>query len=239
MTHLINHDYPLNDILRGVKLWDDKIEKQKWNDADKILDEFLEECKNILSSSDDGKEKNYALLSGILIRGMQNLTCLCKLLTDHDWIHNTSKVEKAWENLCDAQDRLSFIDKSIDLSNYTQLLGRLNIIHDHFINLWGEGLYMSPEIIIGKELCSICHTNIKSCDHIPGYLYNGTRCSSIPKDVSLKSISIVPNPVDRRCRIWPWNWDNDNNTFRAIVMTSFILDDFVDTKKSPKEPLSD
>ena len=240
MAHLINYDYPLNEILRDIKLWNDKIEKQKWDDADTILDESLEKCKSILSSSDDGEEKNYALLSGILVRGMQNLTCLCKLLMDDNWIHDTSKIEKAWRYLCDAQDRLFFIDKCIDLSNYTQLLGRLNSIHDYFIDLWGEGLYMSPELIVCKELCSICRENIKSCDHVPNYLYNGKRCFSIPIDAKLRSISLVSNPIDRRCRIWPWNYDNENNTLGSIlVMTSFILDDFITIEESSMDLLSD
>ncbi len=53
-----------------------------------------------------------------------------------------------------------------------------------------------------KVECSICRTLASSCDHIPGRLYNGFEAQRIlGRVVSVREISMVDNPSDKRCRV--------------------------------------
>ena len=217
----------LGQILQEAASWQEIAKAKSWNRAGELLRKALERCKDTLSSSDNGKEKNAALLSGILIRGMQDATQLSRLSSTEGWSMDTSKIEDAWSNLCDAQDRLSYVSTFTNLTKLAWLIDRLNAMDAEFMRVLGPGMYMSPEILVKKELCSVCQQDIKGCDHIPGHLYAGVRCLGIVQDSDLKSISMVMNPRDRRCRIWPWRYKGGTR-FESVVATMFRLDDFID-----------
>ena len=217
----------LEQILQEAESWQEIAKAKRWNRADELLQNALARCKDTLSSSDDGKKKNAALLSGILIRGIQDATQLFRLSSTEGWSMDTSKIEDAWINLCDAQDRLSYVSTFTSLTKLAWLIDRLNAMDAEFMRVLGPGMYMSPEILVKKELCSVCQQDIKGCDHILGHLYAGVRCFGIAQDMALESISVVMNPKDRRCRIWPWRYKGGNR-FESVVATMFSLDDFLD-----------
>lgn len=226
----------LKQIFQDAESWQERSKAQDWDCADKLLQKALERCKDTLLSSDDSGEKNTALLNGILVRGLQDATQLFRLVSTEGWGEDTSKIEDAWKNLCDAQERLSYVSTFINLTNLTWLIGHLNAIDAEFMRALGPGIYNSPEILIKKALCSVCGQNIKGCDHIPGHLYNGVLCASIAQEIEPKSVSIVKYPKDRRCRIWPWRSTGENQ-YRVILMTTFRLDDFLDEpeKRRPND----
>ena len=78
----------------------------------------------------------------------------------------------------------------------TSLLRRIYRLKSWFTEEYGHGLYSSPEILIKREVCSICKRNFKMCAHIAGAIYGGKRCASEPKDFELRSISIVEFPEE-------------------------------------------
>ena len=224
MSGPIGHLF-LEQILQEAESWQEEAKAKRWNRADESLQKALARCKDTHSSSDDGKEKNAALLSGILIRGIQDATQLFRLSSTEGWSMDTSRIEDAWISLCAAQDRLSYVSTFTNLSKLAWLMDRLNAMDAEFMRVLGPGMYMSPEILVRKELCSVCQQDIKGCDHIPGHLYAGVRCFGIVQDMDLESISVVMNPKDRRCRIWPWRYRGDR--FESVVATVFALDDFL------------
>ena len=111
------------------------------------------------------------------------------------------------------------------------LIDRLNAMDAEFMRVLGPGMYMSPEILVKKELCSVCQQDNKGCDHIPGHLYAGVRCFGIVQDSDLKSISMVMNPRDRRCRIWPWRYKSGTR-FESVVATMFRLETSLTSRNS-------
>jgi hypothetical protein len=69
-----------------------------------------------------------------------------------------------------------------------------------FQSLFPYGIFFSPEIIVGHEVCSICGTKInpwRVCQHEIGRVYRGRLCYREARDVTLVSISAVRNPVQK------------------------------------------
>ena len=222
----IGHHF-LERVLEEAQCWQEEAKVKCWNRSTQLLRGALERCKITLLSSHDADAKNAALLSGILIRGMQDAIQLFQLSSREGWSRDTSTIEKAWRKLCDAQDRLSYVSRFVSLSKLAWVIERLSAMDTQFTEGFGSGLYMSAEILVRKELCSVCQQDIKGCNHIPGDLYAGVRCFGMVEAMDLQSIAVVGNPKDRRCRIWPWHL-RDGNRFRAVIDSSFRLDDFLD-----------
>jgi hypothetical protein len=48
------------------------------------------------------------------------------------------------------------------------------------------------------------------------------------QNVRLRNVSIVTDPIDPRCMIWPWQVNDEEKTIEACqIMTAFRLDDFL------------
>ena len=75
----------LKQILQDAESWQERSKTEDWNCAERLLQKALERCKATLSSSDDSVEKNAALLSGILVRGLQDATQLFRLAFTEGW----------------------------------------------------------------------------------------------------------------------------------------------------------
>ena len=212
-------------ILQGAESWQESMKTKDWDRTEELLQNALERCKDILSSGDNGEEKNIVLLRGILIRGIQDTTQLFRRTSTEGWCRDTTKIEDTWESLCNAQDRLSYVSMFTNLNKLAGLIGFLYAIDAEFLRVFGPGKYVSPEILVRKQLCSVCGQDFKGCEHIPGYLYDGVRCVGFLEDPTLKAVSIVDDPKDRRCRIWPWRFTSENSSWIRIL-TAFSIDDF-------------
>jgi hypothetical protein len=65
----------------------------------------------------------------------------------------------------------------------------------------GEKRGLSPEWIVRKWECSICHENLEECPHEVGKRYDNMICEMIARDMEGTGLSVVSVPADPRCRI--------------------------------------
>lgn len=215
-------------ITRDAGVWRECLGRHDWKAASEVFVLSLEMCKRIWASSPDPVERNAALLYGILVRGLQNSGDLAEIMGEKDVSKDTDKIERAWTLLCDAQDRLGYASRFIDLDPLTWIVKYINSVDYQFSSNFGPGMFMSPEILVHKERCSVCAKDLRCCEHIVGALYGGVRCTGIVEGgIELRTVAVVTNPKDRRCRIWPWRFTADNRC-EVPIATTFRVDDFVD-----------
>lgn len=211
-------------ILSNDKHFDDA--KQKAQEFINICKENIVECNN----SHDEITLNYFLVLGVLFRGFQNFNEIDKLTYLADWINENEQVEKVWVELWDCKERLEFCFDHLILEDYLQsfLINNLDRLENHFLEVFGHGLYASPEIIIKKIKCSICGNDLRRCEHQIGLLYYGKICTTIMEDFFLKNVAIVRVPEDPRCRIWPWN-KIEKKKYNIPILRVFRIDDFINS----------
>jgi hypothetical protein len=72
------------------------------------------------------------------------------------------------------------------------------------VSNWQEifpyAIFLSPEMVIKREICSICSLEISpwsECPHVTGKVYAGRLCYRIVQDIELVSISFVHTPVQK------------------------------------------
>lgn len=144
-----------------------------------------------------------------------------KLLCDtrnKKWYEDQTGIEEVWDKLCDLNDRLGYVSGKAEGHAISKMQNKAASLDNWFLINYGSGMYSSPEMICKKVECSICGNNIKSCNHIHGRLYNGIRCVETPKDCELRSVSLVKVPRDKRCRVWPWQLEkNDDGTLTSTL----------------------
>lgn len=66
--------------------------------------------------------------------------------------------------------------------------------------LYPYAVFLSPEMIIKREICSICGLDVNpwsKCSHISGKVYTGKFCYRIVKEMSFLGISLVHTPVQK------------------------------------------
>lgn len=178
---------------------------------------------------DKSSDADDLFLLAVLVRAYLDYLKLKKETKNIHFWENQEIVEAVWTKLCDLDDRLNYLTGRIEGNTLSEMMKEAAEIKKLFLMNYGAGMYSSPEMICKKVECSICNKNIKSCNHIPGRLYNGLRCVETPRDCELRSISIVKIPQDKRCRIWPWQLketEDGETTFESIVLTVFRIDDF-------------
>lgn len=208
--------------------------KDKFCESNIVTKTVINRCKEIIKNDNcsDSELKNKALVVGILFRGIQNLIELHELTKSSNWTSQPKIVEKAWISLCDCKERINYASNCIASNCLTDLQNRIKYFENAFLEKYGHGVYMSPEILIKTLRCNICNKDLTSCEHISGAIYNGALCTGVVEEIIPENVSIVDNPKDFRCRIWPWNVnkmsENDSsNTVRAAILSSFRLDDFI------------
>lgn len=212
--------------------------KEEFEESKNITNDVINTCKLILKDDKCIVEdtKNKALVAGILFRGIQNLISLHAIANSSDWISQPKIVEKAWILLCDFRERINYVSNYNAFYDLNILIERIRYFENAFLDKYGYGLYVSPEMNIKRLKCNICGEDFSICDHNARIIYNGILCMGIADEMIAKGVSIVDNPKDYRCRIWPWNIENSNelessSKFTVIALTLFKLDDFVDEKQ--------
>lgn len=176
------------------------------------------------------EEANELFIFAMVVRTHLDYQKILRNTQDKKWYQDEADIERIWDNLCDLNDRLSYLAGKAEGDTISEMRRKAEIIDNWFSANFGSGLYSSPEMVCKIVECSICSNNIKSCHHIPGRLYDGIRCVEIPKDCELRSVSLVKVPRDKRCRIWPWQLEeNDDGTLtsKVKIMSVFRIDDFI------------
>jgi hypothetical protein len=166
------------------------------------------------------------LYHAVMFRGLFDYAELIEHTSQEGWETDNPKIEVIWLNLCDCSDRISFVQPAASGRIFEKIFSRLQALEDWFAARFGTGVYSSPEILVKRELCSICNQDIRRCDHIAGHVYEGRICYGVPEDISLESSSIVQVPHDRRCRIWPWQLKGGVAS-GIVLFTFFRVDDFL------------
>ena len=194
---------------------------------------LIDKCKGMIKRSRDTSPPGLvkAYLFAVLFRGLQDFTDLVLTTTSPDWIRKPETVEKAWDHLWDAKDRLAYVANACSHKTLTWVIAELASLEKEFLRVFGPGLYWSPEIIAKTEICTACSQDFRSCNHIAGRIYNGIRCAKIPRDIEAKAVSVVQHPVDPRCRIWPWQLKEEKGHYEIVgtcILTAFRIDDFLD-----------
>ncbi|EAP98830.1 hypothetical protein JNB_01640 [Janibacter sp. HTCC2649] len=60
---------------------------------------------------------------------------------------------------------------------------------------------LSPELLVREAECSVCHGDPRTCDHIPGEIYNGQVCHRRITRVDILDIMLVGRPATPDARI--------------------------------------
>lgn len=82
-------------------------------------------------------------------------------------------------------------------------------------------VFASPEFVINHEECSICGERVgpwSVCDHKVGKVYCGKFCSRIIRDLELKSVALVREPVQKYSVLIPTQEDGtDPMDYRKVA----------------------
>lgn len=178
------------------------------------------------SYSDEEKELLYS--GGVFIRGVIDYIFLAERVSVPGWNQDRGLVATVWKRLWDCNDRIKACNFNRQLHLTQLILNLLSMLKKFYRENYGPGIYVSPETKVKYRECSICGRNIKECAHIPGRVYSGLPCRQICRDLEGLSVSLVDNPEDPRCRIWPWNCNEETRIISKIpVLIPFLIDDFL------------
>lgn len=124
----------------------------------------------------------------------------------------------AWENLVDAEFGAVHAVRAHPVAQHIgEYVKRLNVL-EHI--LFPPQVFVSPGMIIGDAECSICHSRYGECEHVKGRAYMGEFCGRILKDITFTEVSMVDEPVDKRCRVLSFSRDGktmiDRMTHRVV-----------------------
>lgn len=224
--------------VQNLQAWHVAITAKDFDSARGISREMIAALKLVLKRGFwDGQiqANNQALTMAVLYKMLEDFLELSVTLENERWFDQNEVVESTWIKFQDCKDRFRYVqnifkegDPAVEL-----IMKNLKALEEWFQRRFGPGLYASPDILVRKANCTICEEDIRACIHIPGHLYDGQICRRMPDSASseLRSVSVVLNPKDPRCRYWPWN-ATDGNKLSGIVLTTFSIDNFLQDETS-------
>jgi hypothetical protein len=96
------------------------------------------------------------------VKGYDDALSLVDFTKDKTWPNDYPKAEVIWDRLWDAKERLDKFQLFCPEPDFnTEITEKLNELESCFYDLYGPGLYLSPEILVKRFNCSICNDNIK------------------------------------------------------------------------------
>lgn len=217
-----------NHCLLEFEKWFEYFKHRNYDFCKKVSDNHIELCRDILLQKvwDAEEENNVAYITGVLFKGLIEFVQLAELTKDRKWHIDIKRTERVWGLMWNCIDRFKFSSKHFVAEGFSWIQKILEELKYDFVNYFGHGIYASPEILIKKEICSICNEDTRACNHLSGTLYNGRMCCSVPQEIQMKSVSLVTFPKDPRCRLWKWNM-TEERTFTTPIMVLFRIDDWL------------
>ncbi len=202
------------------------IQLRQFKDAKGICTNLIDEYKNILNKElwPENDDKSIVLILAIGIKAIDDYIEIGEITSTDKWFERNELIEKLWIKLWDCKDRVDYVINNFQGDLFALVSKKLNELHNEFINVYGSGIYASPEFLIKKETCSICKLDVRACTHISGQIYNGIICKYVVEDMEMRSISLVTVPKDPRCRAWAWNMEG-----RTIKGMAFFFNSDIDS----------
>jgi hypothetical protein len=159
----------------------------------------------------------------VVLNGLRDLANIKIIVGDDRWIASPKSIERVWNLAHDARDRLSGYS-GLDSDFLASCLDEIVPLLDTINQRYGNGLYTSWEILWDYLKCSICESDSRGCEHVPGDWYNDRECVLYPEGPHPVAVAIVEHPRDPRCRIWPWlKRRNESNHFVIEDIPIFII----------------
>lgn len=216
------------DAENNLKAWNNLIVDSKIDDAINLCEANIKTYKEIhvnLSYENNELFKTVLVLA-IIFKGLQEFSFLLNFINSENWHTNTDKLEYYWCKVFDSKDRLNYTKSYCKSPIIDSVIREIIDIENHFNDIFGKGLYSSPEIVMDKFICNICNIDTRGCLHIEGNIYGSKICRYKAVNPRLRAVALVEKPRDPRCRIWSWNLKEDN-TLETAVLVAFTPDDFL------------
>jgi len=193
----------------------------------------VNELKTLLGNPPPEKSEEFlqsVFYLSVFFRTLYDFAALKELTSPDDWVRNRESLEAVWVKLCDCKERLEFVRSAVAGDTVERIANDLAELEAFYFTHFGQGLYVSPVLLVKRAFCTICKKDIRCCAHLSGRVYAGRRCAAIPDTVGLemKSCDFVQIPRDLRCRIWPWQVKEDK-LLGIKILTIFQIDDFIET----------
>lgn len=175
-------------------------------------------------------ELNQAFIAAVLCRAIYDYSFLVEEIIHAGWVSDHDKVIRIWRRFCDYRERFEFAHGSCQGPIIDQISRFLEEVERVFLINFGPGTYMSPTLVIDELSCSICNRDLRGCEHLSGSIYAGRLCRGVARKFRLPENgnvgSLVSVPRDPRCRIWPWQANDD--TWNILFLSTFKFDDFME-----------
>ena len=128
----------------------------------------------------------------------------------------------AWLEFERIEIEMSFLRPHLSLVDGNFHLDFISRITQQFQSLYPYTWFISREIVIKKEKCSICGEIIflrNRCKHRKGRLYNGEMCFHVVsiKDTDPILCALVQNPFDKYCVLFPKGYTYDYFLLRDVI----------------------
>jgi hypothetical protein len=196
----------------------EQIALRNFEKAAKTAIAHIKYCSRYRQSSQIGEVKSICTMSVILFNGLRDLANLLAIKTVQDWYCKRGATELAWELAHDAEERLNRCGFRLEESFTNFVHSQLEHVKKIVRHRYGEGLFVSPEIASDSVICTVCEDDFRTCDHLPGHFYDGKKCQLRPfGNLTVLRVSIVANPTDPRCRLWPWNKGPEEDDHFSLV----------------------
>jgi hypothetical protein len=213
---------------------------QSYVEAGRLAAATVERIKSVIRENElkPEAEINDLFVRAVFFRSLFDFALLGHATLQAKWDEDHRVLDFVWTKYWDCKERFDYSRGAFGGLFVTFVAEFLDRLARYYEERFGRGWYLSAEILIRTRLCSICNNDIRRCDHVPGKLYCGRICHALARDIEPMGASLVENPHDPRCRIWPWNVDDEKRTITAPVLSVHQLDDFSDNSNwiqdSPK-----
>ncbi|MES2387882.1 MAG: hypothetical protein V4543_07755 [Bacteroidota bacterium] len=202
--------------------------------GNKQCSDFIVAGKIIYHNRPWGEENplyTHLYLTLILVKGLEEFLRMQQLLQTPGWLQDHKKIEQVWSQFWDTKKKFDYFNDNCCYSPnpLDKLTENLDKVESYLFDKLGRGLYMSPDILVKKSQCNICQLDLRACEHISGWFYNGVPCQEVALDIEIVSVSVVQSPYDMKCRIWPWNKVFENK-YSVRIVNAENIDDFIRKK---------
>ena len=155
---MISKDHFKKDCIEQFEKWFQNFTQSQYPVCNEICNNLISLCREILQTKvwDTEEDNNVAYITGVLFKGLTEFIQLAELTRDTQWPFDNKRTETIWGLMWNAIDRFEYCKRYFQSEDFSWIQNKLQELHENFKSNFGHGLYLSPEILIKKESCSIC-----------------------------------------------------------------------------------